>query len=123
MPASRLHSRAFNFSCDWNDRLGLFATILLKIERGDAVRTGRAGQHLGMTKGAQRIVITGAPMILHREAGKLVVLGVAFVVPRAIDQVDETVDIVRGSRPEEPDVLLRAQLFWQAAQERRQISL
>ena len=74
-----------HFNSPVTDRLGLLATILLKIERGHAVRTGRASQHFGMTKGAQRIVITGAPMILHREAGKLVVLGVAFVVPRAID--------------------------------------
>ena len=77
----------------------LFATILLKIEGGDAVRPGRALQHLGVAQRAHGVVVAGAPMILHRQAGKLVVLRVAFVVLRAIDQVHDVVDVVIGDEP------------------------
>ena len=112
-----------NSPCDWEEPAGLFATVVLEIERGDAVRTRRAGQHLGMPERAQGIVIAGAPMVLHGQTGKLVVLGVAFVVPRAIDQVDEAVHLVGGSSPEQLDVLLLAQVFRQPAQESRQGTL
>src|ERR1700675_4311401 len=47
----------------------------------------------------------------------------ALVVPRAIDQMDEIVHVMRGRLPEQAEVLLLAQIFRQPAQESCQLSL
>ena len=59
-------------------------------------------KNLGMTQRACGIVITRAPMLLHRKTGKLVVFGVTFVVTRPIDQVDDVVDLLLGLIAEQP---------------------
>jgi hypothetical protein len=64
-----------------------------------------------MAERAHRIVITGAPMILHRQARKLVVLRVAFVVLRPIDQMDDVVDFVAGGGVQHFHVVVLAQIL------------
>ena len=44
------------------------------------------------------VVIPSAPMVLHRQTGKLVVLGMTLVISSAVDQLDDVVDLVAGDR-------------------------
>jgi hypothetical protein len=72
-----------------------FATVAFEIEREDAVKACGASKNLVMAQRAQCIVISRAPMVLHREPGKLIVFRVTFIVPSPVDQVDDVVDLSR----------------------------
>src|SRR5215472_6855542 len=53
-----------------------------------------------MPQRAHRVVVSSAPVILHRKTRELVVLRVAFVVPRAVDEVHDVVALTVGGRAE-----------------------
>src|SRR6266403_4510667 len=57
-----------------------FAAILRKIECEDPVEVCWTSQHFGMAQRTYGVVITGLPMILHRDARKLVIFRMALVV-------------------------------------------
>jgi hypothetical protein len=58
----------------------------------------RALKYLLMPQRAHRVVVSSAPVILHRKTRE--VLRVAFVVPRAVDEVHDVVDLTVGGRAE-----------------------
>ena len=76
----------------------LFPPVHGKIERADPFLIAGPLQRLGMAKRAHRVVIAGAPMLLHGQPRELVVLRVALIVSGAVDQLDEAVDLVVGDR-------------------------
>src|SRR3546814_10335307 len=67
----------------------------------DRLRPGRAAQHLGMLQRPAHILVAGAPVVLHRLPGELVVLRVALVGRRAVDQVADVVDARIGGGGEQ----------------------
>src|ERR1700756_112415 len=75
-----------------------FAAVPFEIECEDAVRRRGTSQRLGVPQRPDGVVISGAPMVLHRKTGKLVVFRVILVVLRAIDQLNDVVDLVAGDR-------------------------
>src|SRR5262249_18070016 len=83
-----------------------FATVTFEIEREDAVQAGGTSKNLWMAQRADGIVISRTPMVLHRQTGKLVVLGMTFVVARPIDQVDDVVDLVAGDRLQNVQIIV-----------------
>src|SRR5260221_630573 len=58
-------------------------------------------QDLVMAEGVDGVEVTGTPMILHGLSRELVVLGLALVAARAIDEVHDVVRAVPGDRGEE----------------------
>src|SRR5579871_1114761 len=84
----------------------LFAAVAFEIEGEHAIEACGSHENLGMAQRTDRIVVAGTPMVLHREPGKLVVLGVAFVIPGAIDQMDDVVDLVAGDRLQDVQVIV-----------------
>ena len=87
----------------------LFAPVNGKIERADAFLIAGPLQGLWMAKRAYRIVITGAPMLLHRQPRELVVLRVPLMLLGAVDELDEIVDLVVGERAEKAGFLAGAE--------------
>ena len=67
------------------------ATIVSEVEGAYAFPV-RTLQNLGVTQCAPRVVVAGAPMLLHAQPRELVVLGMALVIPGAIDQMNDAVD-------------------------------
>jgi hypothetical protein len=84
----------------------LLATVALEIEREDAVQARGASKNLGMAQRADCVVVTRAPMVLHRQRGKLVVFRVTFVVLSPVDQVDDVVDLVTGDRLQDLQIIV-----------------
>src|SRR4051812_44337677 len=97
-PALKLPSLASSDPLAFEIDFSSFATVAFEIEREDAVKACGASKNLGMAQRADRVVISCAPMILHRQPGKLVVFRVTFVVLRPVDQLDDVVDLVTGDR-------------------------
>ena len=56
---------------------------------------------LGMTQRAPSIVIASAPMLTHAETRKLAVFGMSLILVRAIDQMDDVVNVAVVDRVEE----------------------
>jgi hypothetical protein len=81
--------------------LVLFTSVRREIERKCAGVIAGPLQHRGMTQRAARVVVSGAPVLLHAQARELVVLGMAFVVPCAIDQMNDVVDFAVGGSSEQ----------------------
>src|SRR5580704_8797288 len=79
----------------------LFTAILGQIEGEDAFVIRRALEHFRMAQGANGIVIAGAPVLLHAGAREVVILRMALVVPGAVDQVHDVVNITIADRPEQ----------------------
>ena len=96
---------------------GLFATVTFEIEREDAIQAGGASKNFGMAKRAEGIVISRAPMVLHRQPRKLVVLRVAFVVLCPVDQVDDVVDLVAGDRLQNLQIIVLLKVGRKPAQQ------
>src|SRR5690606_1230601 len=93
-----------------------FAAGLGEIEGEHAFQMARPFERLFMPKRAHRVVVSGAPVILHREARELVVLRMALVVPRAVDEVHDVVDLAVGDRAEHLRLLARFQIVGQLFQ-------
>ena len=92
---------------------------LCRGRRCEHLRAGRALQHLGMAQRAHGVVVAGAPVLLHGPAGELVILATALVALRAIDQLDDVVDLVVGfAAPAACTSSLVAQLVRQLLDER-----
>ena len=70
----------------------LFAALHRKVECIDTFVIFRTLKHLAMTQCATCIVVTSAPMLPHAQSRELVVLGMAFVIFGAIDQMDDVLD-------------------------------
>src|SRR6266536_387828 len=102
-PAPTILSRAFSAP---DVRIGpircLFPAVPVEIEGEDALVIRGALEDFAMTQGAPRVVISGAPVLLHARTRKLVVLRVPFVILRAIDQLDDVVDLPLGLFAEQP---------------------
>src|ERR1700722_12691584 len=89
----------------------LFAAVTREIEGEDAFAVGGALEDFRMAQGANGVVIAGTPVLLHAGAREVVVLRVALVIPGAIDQVHDVVDLVIALRPEQLRLGAVAQLF------------
>src|SRR5262252_7073706 len=80
--------------CVYVKSCGRSAILLREIEGEDPIRSVRPLQHLRMAKRANRIAVAGLPVLLHRAAGELVILGGTFVVLGLVDELDEVVDLL-----------------------------
>src|SRR6516162_4564358 len=74
----------------------LVASVNSKIEGEDAIHSDRPLQYLGMPQRAHRIVVAGAPMLLHCAPREFKVLRRSFVIAGVIDQLDQVVDFLVG---------------------------
>src|SRR5262245_35004324 len=83
----------------------LFATVDGKVDSRHSSAVRRPFQRLGMPQGADRIVVSGIPVVGHAGAGKLVVLGLNLVVLRAINQVHDLVYLAIRDGPKKLAVL------------------
>src|SRR6187397_903079 len=93
-PALKLPSLASSDPLAFEIDFSSLATVALKIEREHAVKACGASKNLGMAQRADGVMVARAPMVLHRQPGKLVVFRVTFVVLRPVDQLDDVVDLV-----------------------------
>src|SRR4051812_47224055 len=89
----------------------LFAAVFSKIKGLDAFDGCWALQHRWVAQRAHGIVITGAPVLVHREARELVILCVDLEMLRAVDQVDNAIDLLIGDRTKIFRCLAVAQLL------------
>src|SRR5215475_11726511 len=80
----------------------------------------RSLKHLLMPQRSHRVVESSAPVLLHRETRELVVLRVALVVLRAVDEVHDIVDLTVGNRAEHLRLLARFQIVGQLLQKGRE---
>src|SRR5262245_1712046 len=90
----------------------LFATVDGKVEGRHSSAVRRPFQRLGMPQCADRIVVSGIPVVGHAGAGKLVVLGLNLVVLRAINQVHDLVDLAIRDSPKKLAVLGLEHFRW-----------
>src|SRR3977135_2062230 len=97
-----------------------FAASLGEVEGEHTFQMARPLKHLLMPQRAHRVVVSSAPVILHRETRELVVLRLAFVVPRAVDEVHDVVDLMVGGRAENLRLLARFQIVGQLLQKTRE---
>jgi hypothetical protein len=74
-------------------------------------------KNLGMAQRPYRVVVTRAPMVLHRQARKLIVLGVTFVVPSPVNQLNDVVDLVTGDRLQDLQIIVLLKISGQPAQQ------
>src|SRR5882762_8660686 len=72
-------------------RLDSFTPVLRQVEGHDTLVVIGSFEHLGMAQGANRVVIARAPVVLHAETREFVVLRVAFVLLRAVDELNQVV--------------------------------
>src|SRR6202035_5542663 len=110
---SRMFRSFSGFSIDWYS----FTTVAFEIEREDAVQARGASKNLGVAQRADCVVVTRAPMVLHRQARKLVVLGVTFVVLSPVNQVNDVVDFVTGDRLQDLQIIVLLKVSGKPAQQ------
>jgi hypothetical protein len=68
--------------------------VLGEVEGIDAsTDTGGPLKDLGMAQGVHRVVIAGAPTLFHGSPGEFVVLGLALMALRPVDEVHDVVDM------------------------------
>ena len=84
----------------------MYAGLLVRTLR--PARVGQGGGHVGAA---------GLPVLLHRQARELVVLGLAFVVFAAVDEVHHFHRAVGAQPGQGPGVGVVAQLGWQLGQQ------
>src|ERR1700746_305924 len=77
-------------------------------------------KHFLMPQRAHRVVVSCAPVLLHRETRELVVLRVALVMLRTIDQVPDVVDLAIGDGTKQLGLLARLQILGQLLQKSRE---
>src|SRR5262249_53863620 len=63
------------------------------------------------------VVIPGTPMVLHGQPRELVILRLALVVPRVVNQVDDVVDLVSAEGFQRFYLITAKQLFRQLAKQ------
>src|SRR5262245_40728984 len=109
-----------SFLDDARSRLVSFAASLGKVEGEHTFEMARPLKHLFMPQRAHRVVVSSAPVLLHRETRELVVLRVALVVLRAVDEVHDVVDLMVGVRAQHLRLLARFQIVGQLLQKCRE---
>src|SRR4026208_282069 len=80
--------------CAGSKHPGRSAILCSEIEGKDPIHSVWALQHLRMAKRANRIVVAGLPVFLHRTAGKLVILGATFIILGVVDELNKIVDFL-----------------------------
>src|SRR5882757_10344887 len=78
------------------DRNSSFTPVLSEVESQDALDGVGTSDDFGMAQGSHRVVIAGAPVVLHAEPRELVVLRMSLVSLGPVDQLHEVVDLVIG---------------------------
>lgn len=78
----------------WITSSGRSAILCGEIESKDPIHSVWALQHLWMAKRANRIVVAGLPVFLHRTAGKFVILGATFIILGVVDELYKIVDFI-----------------------------
>src|SRR5262249_60611812 len=91
MPARALPFFAFD-SLLPNASVWSLPTVLVEIEDEDPVTASRPLQYFGMAQRPHRVLIPGTPMVLHGQPREFVILRLALVIPRVVNQVDDVVD-------------------------------
>ena len=74
-----------------------------------------------MAQGAARIVVARAPMLFHTDPRKLVILGMALIVPGAVYQLNDIVDLAIRSSAEQLGLRSIPQIFRAASQADQQL--
>src|SRR5882672_5719444 len=119
---ARTSASFMRLSCsdDARSRPVSFAASVGEVEGEHTFQVARPLKHLLMPQRANGVVVSCAPVILHRETRELAVLRVAFVVLRAVDEVHDVVDLMVGGRAEHLRLLARFQIVRQLLQKRRE---
>src|SRR5262249_13911337 len=92
-------------------------TILVEIEDEDPVTAFWPLQYFGMAQRPHRVLIPGTPMVLHGQSRELIILRLALVVPRVVNQVDDVVDLGTADPVQRLHLIAVAQLGRQLAQQ------
>src|ERR1700758_3572386 len=79
----------------------LFAAIFGKIKGPDPTDGRWPLQHLRVAERPRGVVITRAPVLLHRKLREFVVLLVPLGVRRAVDELNDVIDLLIGERTDE----------------------
>src|SRR5579862_9052401 len=94
--------------------------VISDVEGEDAFAVPWQLKHLLMAKRARRVVVSGPPMVLHRQPRELVVLGLVLVILRPVDKLDDIVFRPIGDMSQIFDVFgvreLRRQFLEQACE-------
>ena len=85
-PVSAFDGNARNYAASYSP---LLTPVHGEIERVDAFPIAKPLQSLGMAQRAHCVVITGGPMLIHRQPGRLEILRVSLIVLGAIGQLDK----------------------------------
>src|SRR4029077_1866048 len=72
-----------------------------EVEGCNAAEIRRALQRFRVAQRAHCVVVAGLPVVLHAGSGKLVVLGLLFVVLGPVDQMHDAVDLAIAERAQE----------------------
>lgn len=78
-PNRRAQGQPFVLRCDVKPR--------------NTFEVGRPCQRFGMPQRMDRVVVPGAPVVLHAAPRKLAILRIALVAARAVNQVDDIVNL------------------------------
>src|SRR6185369_16627665 len=106
----------FARACDLKNS---FATLRGKVKCIDTFVISRTFKHLAMTQRATDVVVTSAPMLLHAQSRKLVVLRMAFIIFGPIDQMDDVVNLAFRDTIEKPSLRACLQILRQFFEETR----
>src|SRR5262249_6627679 len=110
MPARALPFFAFD-SLLPNASVWSLPTVLVEIEDEDPITASRPLQYFGMAQRPHRVLIPGTPMVLHGQPREFVMLRLVLVGPRAVNQVDDVVDLVTAERFQRLHLMPVEQLF------------
>src|SRR5438105_12928640 len=97
-----------------------FAAVVGEIENEYAIDALRALEDLRMAQRADRVMIPGAPMVLHARARELIILRFTFVSLRAVNQLDEVVDLLSCGRLQDLALWAVLEILRHLFQKRRQ---
>ena len=93
------------------------ATVLHEIEGEESFEVFRPLQNLGVAQGAPRIVVSRAPMLLHACSREFIVLGMPFIIPGTVNQVDDVEHLAVGDCAEQPSFRAVFQVLGKLLQE------
>jgi hypothetical protein len=108
-PTTHLHS--FDARCQ------SLPTVLHEVEGEEPFEIFGPLQHLGVPQGASRIVVSRAPMLLHACSREFIILGMPFIIPGAVNQVDDVEDLPVGDCAEQPSFRAVSQVLGKLLQE------
>src|SRR5262249_44666391 len=73
-----------------------------------------------MAQRTHRVVVPGVPVVDHAVAGKLVILGLDFVILGAVDQVHDLVDVAVRGAPKQFSLVRFEDFGWNLFQKSRE---